>query len=83
MLTKDDCTKLSQLIGAAKRSKATLLSVAGQIDAIKERYPGTSIESLLSAGIKSLFQAKYWADQAVDVFELIVKRSRTKKGVKK
>ena len=80
MLTKDDCTKLSQLVGAAKRSKATLLSAAGQIDAIGSRYPGTSVESLLSAGIKSLFQAKYWADQAVDVFELIVKRSRTKGG---
>lgn len=35
---------------------------------------------LLLARIKSLFQAKYWADQAVDVFELIVKRSRTKGG---
>ena len=80
MLTKDDCTKLSQLVGAVKRSKATLLSVAGQIDAIKERYPGTTDESLIHAGIKSLFQAKYWADQGVDVFELIVKRSRAKGG---
>ena len=80
MLTKDDCTKLSQLVGAVKRSKATLLSVAGQIDAIGSRYPGTSVESLLSAGNKCLFQAKYWADQAVDVFELVVKRSRTKGG---
>ena len=78
MLTKDDCTKLSQLVGAVKRSKATLLSVAGQIDAIGSRYPGTTEESLIHAGIKSLFQAKDWADQAVDVFELIVKRSRTK-----
>jgi hypothetical protein len=80
MLSKDDCKKLSQLIGAAKRSKATLLSVAGQIDNIGSRYPGTSVESLIHAGIKSLFQAKYWADQAVDVFELIVKRSRGKGG---
>ena len=80
MLTKDDCTKLSQLIGAAKRSKATLLSTAGQIDAITKRYPGTTEESLIQAGIKSLFQAKYWADQAVDVFELIIKRSREKGG---
>ena len=80
MLTKDDCTKLSQLVGAVKRSKATLLSAAGQIHAIGSRYPGTSVESLLSAGIKSQLTAKYWADQAVDVFELIVKRSRTKGG---
>ena len=80
MLTKDDCTKLSQLVGAVKRSKATLLSVAGQIDDIGSRYPGTSVESLISAGIKCQFQAKYWADQAIDVFELIVKRSRTKGG---
>ena len=79
-MIKDDCTKLSQLIGAAKRSKATLLSVAGQIDAIGSRYPGTTYESLIHAGIKSLVQAKYWADQAVDVFELIVKRSREKGG---
>ena len=82
MLTKDDCTKLSQLIGAAKRAKATLLSVTGQIDTIASRYPGTSVEALIDAGIKCLFQAKYWTDQAVDVFELIVKRSRTKRGAK-
>ena len=80
MLTKDDCTKLSQLVGAAKRSKATLLSGAKQIDAIRSRYPGTSVESLLSAGIKIQLTATYWADQAVGIFELIVKRSRTEGG---
>ncbi len=79
-MIKDDCTKLSQLVGAAKRSKSTLLSVAGQIDAIASRYPGTSVESLINAGIKCLFQAKYLTDQAVDIFELIVKRSREKGG---
>ena len=82
MMTKKDCTELSQLIGAVKRAKSTVTASAGQILDIGSRYAGTPDEMIVGAGVKSLFQARYWLEQAIGTFELTVKKSRTEGGAK-
>ena len=75
-MTREDCVGLSQLIGAVKRAKSTVTSSAGQIMAIGQKYAGTTDEMIAGAGVKSLFQARYWLEQATGTLELSVKKSR-------
>lgn len=75
-MTHEDSVALSQLVGAIKRARSTVLSSAGQIDTIAKRNAGTSSERLCSGGIRFLFQGRYWLDQAVDVLESVVRLNK-------
>ncbi len=76
MMTKEDCTELSQLVGAVKRARATIKSSSAQIYRISSHYAGTATEQLNVAGIKCLFQAEYWLNQAIETLELSIRTSR-------
>ena len=80
MMTQQDCTGLAQLIGAIKRAKSTVTSSAGQIQNIGSKYAGTTDAMIAEAGVKSLFQARYWMEQAIETLELSVRKSRERKG---
>ena len=82
MMTARDCAELSQLIGSVKRAKNTVRSAAAQISELDVRYAGTADEMINEAGVKSLVQARYWLEQAIETFELTVKKSRTEGGAK-
>ncbi len=80
MMTREDCVGLSQLSGAVKRVKSTGTSSAGQIMAIGQKYAGTTDEMIAGAGVKSLFQARYWLEQAVETLEMAAGKHRARKG---
>ena len=80
MMTRGDCADLSQLIGAVKRAKSTVTSSAGQIMSIGQKYAGTTDEMIAGAGVKSLFQARYWLEQAVETLEMAAGKHRARKG---
>ena len=81
MMTHEDCVNLSQLIGSVKRAKGTVTAAAAQIAQLSGRYAGT-VAMVNGAGVKSLVQARYWLEQAIETFELTVKKSRTEGGAK-
>lgn len=80
MMTREDCVGLSQLIGAVKRAKSTVTSSAGQIMSIGQKYAGTTDEMIVGSGVKSLFQARYWLEQAVETLEMAAGKHRARKG---
>ena len=80
MMTHEDSVELSQLIGAMKRAKSTVTSSSGQVQGIGSKYAGTTDEMIVGAGVKCLFQALYWLEQAIETFELPVRKSREGKG---
>ena len=80
MMTRGDCADLSQLIGAVKRAKSTVTSSADQIMSIGQKYAGTTDEMIAGAGVKSLFQARYWLEQAVETLEMAAGKHRARKG---
>ena len=80
MMTHEDSVKLSQLIGAIKRAKSTVTVTAAQIVKLNGRYAGTPTAVVNEAGVKSLLQARYWLEQAIETFELPVGKSREGKG---
>lgn len=75
-MTHEDSVALSQIVGAIKRARSTVLSSAGQIQTIAKRNAGTSAEMLCTAGVKSLLSAVYWLDQAVETIEHVTKRRK-------
>lgn len=81
-MSKEDCTELSQLVGAVKRARSTIKSSSSQIFRISSHYAGTATEQLNAAGIKCLFQAEYWLNQAIDVLGLSLEKSRKSLEVK-
>lgn len=75
-MTHEDSVNLSQIVGAIKRARQTVNSTSGQIYELAKRNAGTSAEMLCTAGVKSLFSAVYWLDQAVETIEHVTKRRK-------
>ena len=76
MMTKEDSTKLSQLIGGLKRARASTISIAAQVHSISLKYAGTGTEIPNDAAIKCIFSSRYWLDNAIETLEMSVKKSR-------
>ena len=76
MMTKEDCTELSQLIGAVKRARSTIKSSAAQIYRLSSHYAGTSTEQINVAGVKSLLQSEYWLNQAIETLDISLRKCR-------
>ena len=74
-MTHEDSVALSQIVGAIKRARSTVLSSAGQIQTIAKRNAGTRAEMLCTAGVKCLFSGRYWLDQAVETLEHVTKEA--------
>lgn len=81
-MTHEDSVALSQIVGAIKRARSTILSSAGQIQTIAKRNAGTSEEMLYTAGIKCLFSGLYWLDQAVETFGHVTRRADGRRNAK-
>ncbi len=74
--TKDDGNRLSQLLGAIKRARTTVLGSTAQIVKLGDCADCHAITALNRAAIKCLLQSRYWLDQAVEVLEHSIKRIR-------
>ncbi len=75
--TKEDGNRLSQLLGAIKRARTTVLGSTGQIIKLGECDDCHVITALNKAAVKCLHQSRYWLDQAVDILEKSVENIRT------
>ena len=82
MMTKEDCTKLSQLVGGLKRARAATLSIAAQVHSMSLKYAGTHTEMLNDAGIKCIFASRHWLENAIETLEMSIKESRKALEVK-
>ena len=79
-MTKEDCAWLSQIVGGIKRATTTVKNAAAQIASLSCRYEGTDPEQFNDAGIRCLFQARYWLEQATETLAYLVKKSRESLG---
>lgn len=67
-MTKKEVVELSQLIGGIKRSTRTIENATASILKFEDRADKPSDSGMLiNAGLKCLYQAKYWLAQSIDV----------------